>query len=216
VASCGKVDPEVDWAMDQNIEDWQGKKRKAQGEYEEEHPYCPEPGEEEEAASACDVPYTGAAAPSRRVTASNRGRKRGTTTRSIDMFFKPRTGLGDQPTVRSVLQEEAVKQKADLCMAKWFIAALVPFNASNSIFYQPMIDAVCAFGLGYKGPNFNQLRGPLLAKCVEETRSFVDGFCKTWRETGCTVMADGWTYRKRRTHQLLGLLPRRYCFSQVS
>jgi len=97
VASCGKVDPEVDWAMDQNIEDWQGKKRKAQGEYEEEHPYCPEPGEEE--AAACDVPYTGAAAPSQRVTASNRGRKRGTTTPSIDMFFKPRTGLGDQPTV---------------------------------------------------------------------------------------------------------------------
>jgi hypothetical protein len=106
--------------MDQNIEDWQDKKRKAQGEYEEEHLYCPEPGEEEEeaAASACDVPYTGAAAPSRCVAASNRGRKRGTTTPSIDMFFKPRTGLGDQPTIRSVLQGEAVKQKAHLCMAK--------------------------------------------------------------------------------------------------
>jgi hypothetical protein len=192
VPSCGKVDPEVEWAVDQNIEYWQDKRRKAQGEYEEEHPYCPEPGEEEEAAaaSACDVPYTGAAAPSRRVAASNRGRKRGTTTPSIDMFFKTRAGPGDQPTIRSELQGEAVKQKADLCMAKWFIDALVPFNASNSIFYQPMIDVVCAFGPGYKGPNFNQLRGPLLAKCVEETRSFVDGFRKTWRETGCTVMAD--------------------------
>ena len=62
-----------------------------------------------------------------------------------------------------------------------------------------MIDAVCAYGSGYKGPNFNQLRGPLLAKCVAETRNFVDGFRRTWRETGCTIMADGWTDRKRRT-----------------
>ena len=62
-----------------------------------------------------------------------------------------------------------------------------------------MINAVCAYGSGYKGPNFNQLRGPLLAKCVAETRNFVDGFRRTWRETGCTIMADGWTGRKRRT-----------------
>ena len=53
-----------------------------------------------------------------------------------------------------------------------------------------MIDVVCAYGSGYKGPNFNQLRGPLLAKCVAETRNFVDGFRRTWRETGCTIMAD--------------------------
>ncbi|XP_066324257.1 uncharacterized protein [Miscanthus floridulus] len=62
-----------------------------------------------------------------------------------------------------------------------------------------MIDAVCAYGSGYKGPNFNQLRGSLLAKLVVETRNFVDGFRNTWRETGCTIMADGWTDRKRRT-----------------
>ncbi|XP_004980807.1 uncharacterized protein LOC101770125 [Setaria italica] len=53
--------------------------------------------------------------------------------------------------------------------------------------------------IGYKGPNFNSLRGPLLAKCVEETRNLVDGFRKTWRQTGCTIMVDGWTDRKRRT-----------------
>jgi hypothetical protein len=43
------------------------------------------------------------------------------------------------------------------------------------------------------------MRGSYLAKCVQETRQFVDGFRKIWRETGCTIMADGWTDRKRRT-----------------
>jgi hypothetical protein len=51
-------------------------------------------------------------------------------------------------------------------VTKWFIDASIPFNASNSMLYQPMLDVVCAYGSGYKGPNFNLLRGPLLAKCV--------------------------------------------------
>ncbi|CAO1947482.1 unnamed protein product, partial [Urochloa humidicola] len=106
---------------------------------------------------------------------------------------------GDQPTIKSVLQGEEVTLKTDLCVARWFVDASIAFHASNSIFYQPMIDAICAYGSGYKGPNFNKLRGPLLAKLVQETRTFVDGFHKTWRETGCTIMADGWTDRKRRT-----------------
>jgi hypothetical protein len=84
-------------------------------------------------------------------------------------------------------------------VTRWFLDASIPFNASNSVFYQPMFDVVCAFGSRYKAPLFNQLRGTFLAKCVKETRQFVDGFRQTWRETGCTVMADGWTDRKRRT-----------------
>jgi hypothetical protein len=75
-----------------------------------------------------------------------------------------------------------------------------------------MIDAVCAFGPGYKGPNFNQLCGPLLAKCVEETRSFVDGFRKTWRKTGCTVMADRWTDRNRSLINFLVYCPKGIVF----
>ena len=117
----------------------------------------------------------------------------------IGKYFKPRTNPGDKPTIKSVLQGEEVNLKTDLCVTKWFIDASIPFNANNSMFYQPMLDVVCAYGSGYKGPSFNQLRGPLLAKCVQETRNFVDGFRKTWRETCCTVMAGGWTDRKRRT-----------------
>nr|XP_034570652.1 uncharacterized protein LOC117835402 [Setaria viridis] len=195
VAGCPKVGPEVQHAMNQSIENWKDKKRKQQEIYEEENPYGPDPGDEE----SYDVSNTEAAPTRHGPTAATRGRKRGIATPSIGKYFKPRTGPGDQPTIKSVLQGEEVKLKTDLCMVRWFIDASLPFNASNSIFYQPMLDAVCAYDSGYKGPNFNSLRGPLLAKCVEETRNFVDGFRKTWRQTGCTIMADGWTDRKRRT-----------------
>ena len=192
VATCKKVDPEVEHTMYKNIEDWNEKKKKMQQEYVEGHPYGPEPGEED----VVEVSNTNPV-----VAASNKGKKRpaGTTTPSVGKYFKPRTRPGDQPTLKSVLQGEAVKEKTDICVTRWFLDASIPFNATNSVFYQPMFDAVCAFGSGYKAPLCNQMRGPYLAKCVEETRKFVDGFRTHWRETGCTIMADGWTDRKRRT-----------------
>ena len=124
--------------------------------------------------------------------------KRHVATPSVGKYFKPRTGPGDQPTIKSVLQGEAVKERTDMCVTRWFLDASIPFHAANSEFYQPMFDAVAAFGGGYKAPLCNQLRGRYLANAVEETRHFVDGFRQNWRKSGCTIMADGWTDRKRR------------------
>jgi len=157
VAACKKVDPEVEHTMYQNLVDWTEKKKKAQQDYEEGNAYGPELGEQDDVVevSVANEPR----APSRRVAAApagNKAKKRpAAATPSVGKYFKPRTGPGDQPTIKSVLQGEAVKEKTDLCMARWFLDATIPFNASNSIFYQPMIDAVCAYGSGYKGPNFN-------------------------------------------------------------
>ena len=70
----------------------------------EGHPYGPEPGEED-----VQVSNTNAAA-------SNKGKKRAaTTTPSVGKYFKPRTGPGDQPTIKSVLQGEAVKEDRYVC-----------------------------------------------------------------------------------------------------
>jgi len=176
VVACKKVDPEVEHTMYQNIEDWNEKKKKMQQDYVEGHPYGPEPGEEDvvEVSNTNATPSVGVAA----AAASTKGKKRPAATPSVGKYFKPRTGPGDQPTIKSVLQGEAVKEKTDLCMARWFLDASIPFNATNSVFYQPMFDAVCAFGGGYKAPLCNQMCGPYLAKCVQETRQFVDGFHK--------------------------------------
>ena len=76
VAPCKKVDPEVEHAMFQNIEDWKEKKKKAQQDYEEGNAYGPEPGEQDDVVevSAANAP----AAPSQRVAAApaaNKGKK---------------------------------------------------------------------------------------------------------------------------------------------
>jgi hypothetical protein len=74
VAACTKVDPEVEHAMFQNIEDWKEKKKKAQQDYEEGNAYGPEPGEQDDVVevSVANAP----AAPSQRVAAANKGEKK--------------------------------------------------------------------------------------------------------------------------------------------
>ena len=73
VAPCKKVDPEVEHAMFQNIEDWKEKKKKAQQDYEEWNAYGPEPREQDDVVevSVANAP----AAPSQRVAAAPTGNK---------------------------------------------------------------------------------------------------------------------------------------------
>ncbi|XP_025645006.1 uncharacterized protein [Arachis hypogaea] len=66
-------------------------------------------------------------------------------------------------------------------------------------YYQPMIDVIASMGAGYKGPSYPRVRGYLLSKLVEDVRKMIDGYREIWKQTGCTIMADGWTDRCRRT-----------------
>ncbi|KAL4294108.1 hypothetical protein AHAS_Ahas18G0195100 [Arachis hypogaea] len=77
--------------------------------------------------------------------------------------------------------------------------ASVPFSAVNSAYYQPMIDAIANMGAWYKGPNYGRVRGYLLSKSVEDVKKMIEYYREIWKQTGCTIMADGWTDRCRRT-----------------
>ncbi|XP_031374203.1 uncharacterized protein LOC116188886 [Punica granatum] len=117
----------------------------------------------------------------------------------INSYFEPRTTPGAQRTLKSVLQSKEVTEKCDLAISKWMLATSIPFNTVNSPYYQQAIDAIASMGAGYKGPSFHDLRGYLLTKNVEEVRKYVDSYRSIWKETGCTIMADGWTDQCRRT-----------------
>ncbi|XP_057740061.1 uncharacterized protein LOC130957205 [Arachis stenosperma] len=79
------------------------------------------------------------------------------------------------------------------------IDASVPFIAVNLAYYQLMINAIASMGAGYKGPNYPRVRGYLLSKIVEDVRKMIDGYHEIWKQTRCTIMADGWTDRCRCT-----------------
>ncbi|KAJ4844825.1 hypothetical protein Tsubulata_043430, partial [Turnera subulata] len=78
------------------------------------------------------------------------------------------------------------------------VAKCPPKQRSQGKYYQQAIDAIATMGSRYKGPSFHDIRGFLLTKNVEKVNKYVHSYRKTWTETGCTIMADGWTDHSRR------------------
>lgn len=98
--------------------------------------------------------------------------QKGTNNGSFDNYFLPRTTPGSQPTIKSVLQTKEVVEKCDLALAKWFIAASIPFNAANSPYFQSAVDALCCMGAGYKAPSIHDLR-EMLFKLFKEVVLYI-------------------------------------------
>ncbi|XP_058749530.1 uncharacterized protein LOC131622511 [Vicia villosa] len=117
----------------------------------------------------------------------------------IGTYFLPRTTPGAQPTLKSVMQSKEVVEKCYLAIAKWFIDASIPFNAANSPYFQPAVDALCCMGVGYKVPIMHALRGNLLNKWADNVKIQIEQYRSIWKDTGCTLMEDGWSDRCRRT-----------------
>ncbi|XP_057755510.1 uncharacterized protein LOC130974668 [Arachis stenosperma] len=55
------------------------------------------------------------------------------------------------------------------------------------------------YGPGYIGPSYDSLRVNLLADLKRECQMVVDSYRSAWKETGCTLMADGWIDQRQRT-----------------
>ncbi|XP_025651956.1 uncharacterized protein [Arachis hypogaea] len=88
---------------------------------------------------------------------------------------------GAQPSIKSVLQSKEIVEKCDIAIARWMMDASVPFNA------------------GIKGQITKEFVDILLSKLVEDVKKMIEGYRVIWKQTGCTIMADGWTARCRRT-----------------
>ena len=74
--------------------------------------------------------------------------------KKIKSYFAPRTTPGAQPTIRSALATKAMIDNAKMNVARWWYHSNVHFYASQSPYYQLMIDSIGAIGLGFKGPSF--------------------------------------------------------------
>ncbi|XP_019432160.1 PREDICTED: uncharacterized protein LOC109339202 [Lupinus angustifolius] len=123
---------------------------------------------------------------------------------SINNFYAPRTTPGAQPSIKMGFAGKDAIHKADLGVARFFYDCCIPFNCTNSFYYQPMIDVIAAIGSGYKGPSYYAIRSNLLHEMKKEVELLVANFRNFWKETGCTIMADGW--QDQRNRQLINFL----------
>ena len=131
---------------------------------------------------------------------------------TLGTYFMPRTTLSAQKSLQNCWKRKEAVERYDLPLAKWMIDVYVSFNVVNFVYYQHAIDDVTAIGLGYKGPNLHAIRGYYLAKTVDEVKIYVESYREIWKKTGCTLMADGWTYQKRTLINFLVYCPKGIVF----
>ncbi|XP_031250002.1 uncharacterized protein LOC116107835 [Pistacia vera] len=100
-----------------------------------------------------------------------------------------------------------------MAVARLFYDSYIPINVINSIYFQPMVDAITAICPGYKIPTYNNLCVNLLRDARKEVQLLVDGYKKTWEDVGCTLMTDGWTDNSHRSLiNFLVYCPKGVCF----
>ena len=57
--------------------------------------------------------------------------------------------------MRSVIAGKEAIWRVDMAIERFFYDACIPTNAVNSFNFKPMLNAISAIGLGYKGPNYH-------------------------------------------------------------
>ncbi|KAK1409447.1 hypothetical protein QVD17_35973 [Tagetes erecta] len=107
--------------------------------------------------------------------------------------FRVRKGSNALVVSDSVYDDtKRVNHQVSLAVGRFLLDAGVSLDAVNSVYFQPMIDAIASQGSGVVGPSYHDLRSWILKNMVQEVRSDVDQFMGSWGKSGCSVLADEW------------------------
>ncbi|KAI3984976.1 hypothetical protein MKX01_004744, partial [Papaver californicum] len=109
------------------------------------------------------------------------------------------TPITQRPLHLTSASKESIDEAAR-AVAKFIYDAGLPFSAANSLYFQRMADSIAAAGPGYKMPSYQSLRVMLLSESVKEAGGLCEELRKSWKLTGCSVMAD---WSKARTGRLV-------------
>ncbi|XP_054816852.1 uncharacterized protein LOC129316449 [Prosopis cineraria] len=190
VASCKKVPHDVRHRMVESLKG--GRKRKVNDRKEQE--------QEQEQVDIGDLETNDPIAPTPIKIVLERGaNKRQASTISVENYFAPRTTPGSQPGIKSVFATKEAQYNAKMAIAEWAIINCISFNALDCPSFQKAIDAIASIGPGFKAPNAYEFRVNLLTDWKKECQLLIESHRAKWKNTGCTLMADGWTDVRQRT-----------------
>lgn len=124
------------------------------------------------------------------------GEKRMKSSNSGNMFKK--RCFSSQPTINTVLKK-GLRDDACQAIARFFYNNAISFNVARSEEFNIMCDMISRHGNGFKPPSYYDIRVKLLNQEVKSTNDALEEHRREWKKTGCTIMTDGWTDRRRRT-----------------
>ena len=124
-------------------------------------------------------------------------KKKGKEVETPSNLFK-RRGISIQRTINSIFKKN-LREEACQEIASFFYNNAIPFNVAKSEEYIRMFEKVARHGLGFKPPSYHELRVKYLKQKVDITMESLEEHKAYWKKTGCTIMTDGWTDKRRRT-----------------
>ncbi|ERM94390.1 hypothetical protein AMTR_s00010p00252460 [Amborella trichopoda] len=77
-------------------------------------------------------------------------------------------------------------------VGNWFYDKGIPFDATNSPYFLPMVSVIQRARPGVKPPTSYELSGPILDEEVEEVTKWIEEFKQSWPRADITLMSDGW------------------------
>ncbi|XP_057799026.1 uncharacterized protein LOC131014896 [Salvia miltiorrhiza] len=97
------------------------------------------------------------------------------------------------PHISPTTAAEALVKEAKMHIGRFFYENGLDFDAVNSPSFQSMISLFCRRGMQCQAPTVEELKGWIFEDVIKEMNQRVDEIRRSWAETGCTIMLDGWT-----------------------
>ncbi|KAM0896110.1 hypothetical protein ACQ4PT_023379 [Festuca glaucescens] len=131
------------------------------------------------------------------------GNSEGHKSGPLDKFVKP---IDPSIPVKKFQQQnisDAIDKdrsyKVGQYLARWIYKKNVPFNAINDDDFKQFCEALGRYGPKWKPPSQHLLREKMLLQEVERTRELMKPHEIERVATGCSIMTDAWTDKKRRS-----------------
>ncbi|CAO2817112.1 unnamed protein product [Amaranthus hypochondriacus] len=102
-----------------------------------------------------------------------------------------------------------VNSQTQLAIGRFLYDIGVPLDSVNSVYFQPMLDAIALEGTGVVGPSHHDLRGWILKTAVNDVKSDMDYCARTWGRTGCSILVEESNIRKEKELTFINFLV--YC-----
>lgn len=91
------------------------------------------------------------------------------------------------------------KEHVSVAVGRFLYDAGVPLEAVNSVYFQPMLEAIAAAGGRPETLSYHDFRGHILKRSLDDVTARLEFFRGSWTRTGCSVLADEWITDKGRT-----------------
>ncbi|WOK98538.1 hypothetical protein Cni_G07250 [Canna indica] len=101
------------------------------------------------------------------------------------------------------MMKKGRKEQVDYQCNLFFYTSALPFNVVKNLEFEKFCEMVERYEIGYKPPCYHDMREKLLRKAMANIDVTLEEFREEWKRTGCSIMSDGWTDRKRRSISLL-------------